>query len=286
MTLLIHAQAKLNLRLKILARESSGYHCVETVFHKIELADDVALALQPPGVRTMRCSVDVGPAEQNLAYRAALAFLERTEWETGFEISITKRIPAGGGLGGGSSDAAATLRGLNKLAPQPLSMRHLMDIAAELGSDVPFLISDAPMALAWGRGGRLLALDALPQQYVALVTPNFRIATSEAYGWLAAPKEGYIQEAEELHYWHLANWDGIALWATNDFQAVVAGRFPVLTGIIHALLSNGASMAQMTGSGSTVFGIFASPPDAEALERVIGFPVIVTRSASVGQFRL
>ena len=277
MKLLVRAQAKLNLRLKILARESSGYHCIETVFHKIELADDVTLSLQPPNIRTVRCSVDVGPAEQNLAYRAALAFLQLTQWDTGFEICITKRIPAGGGLGGGSADAAATLRALNELTAQPLPTQKLLDIAAGLGADVPFLSSDAAMALAWGRGERMLALDSLPQRYVALVIPDFRVATGQAYSWIAASREGYAPQAEELRYWHLANWGGITAWATNDFQPIIVGRFPGLTSIIQTLKSNGASIAQMTGSGSAVFGIFDALPDIKALEQALGLPVVVTQ---------
>lgn len=277
----VRAQGKLNLRLRVLARETSGYHSIETILHRIELSDDVHIVLQPPGTRAVRCSVDVGPMPQNLAYRAAVAFCEAARWTTGFDIAITKRIPAGGGLGGGSADAAATLRGLNALAPHPLSPSELLHVAVQLGADVPFLTSDAVMALAWGRGERLLSLDPLPQRTVALMTPPFRVATVDAYGWVdAARAEGDVScEAEELHYWQLANWGGIAPWAVNDFEPVVMRRFPQGGAILRALRDQGALIAGMTGSGSTLFGIFDPPPDAAALERQTGVPVVLTRTA-------
>lgn len=135
MSVLVRAHAKLNLHLAVLGREASGYHSIETVFHRIELADDVVVNVAPPGTRAVRCSVDVGPMEQNLAYRAAVAFLDATEWDTGFDIQILKRIPAGGGLGGGSADAAATLRGLNAMSPTPMPQEQLMAIASGLGAE-------------------------------------------------------------------------------------------------------------------------------------------------------
>lgn len=277
----VGAQAKLNLRLRVLARETSGYHAIETIFHRIELSDDVHITLCPPDRRTVRCSVDVGPMTQNLAYRAAVAFCEAARWTTGFDITITKRIPAGGGLGGGSADAAATLRGLNALAPHPLPATELLRIAGRLGADVPFLTSDAVMALAWGRGERLLSLDPLPSRAVALLTPPFRVATGDAYAWVDAAQvtEASPCTVEELRYWYLANWDELAPWAVNDFEPVVAHRFPLCAAVVRALRAHGARIAGMTGSGSTLFGIFDAPPDVAGLERQTGVPVVLTHTA-------
>lgn len=278
----VRANAKLNLRLAVLAREASGYHTIETVMHKIALADDVDVALAPSDTRMVTADMECGPSEHNLAGRAADAFLSATGWNTGYTIHLTKRIPSGGGLGGGSADAGATLRALNALAPTPLSPDALLAIATPLGADVPFLTSDAPMVLAWGRGERMLALDPLPERHVVLVVPKFRVATADAYGWLAQDREGTgtVPRAGELRHWHLANWTELAHWRGNDFEPVIAARHPETSGIINALHHAGAELAGMTGSGSTLFGIFEALPDVEALRRKTGGDVIVTKTAS------
>jgi 4-diphosphocytidyl-2-C-methyl-D-erythritol kinase len=277
----VRACAKLNLRLRILAREASGYHTVETILHRITLADDVIVTLRDPGTRAVDCDVDVGPAEHNLAYRAAVAFLSATGWNTGFSIQITKRIPAGGGLGGGSADAGATLRALNALAPSPLTPAQVLAVATPLGADVPFLTSDAPMALAWGRGERLLALDPLPKRHVVLVVPSFRVATGDAYRWVAESRAGQTGQfdALELHPWHLANWAELAPWGANDFEPVIGAHHPEIHEIIAALRKNGAMIAGMTGSGSTLYGVFDAPPPVERLQSVTGGTVLVTETA-------
>ena len=136
------AQAKINLALRVLAMEADGYHSIETVFLRLELGDDVELRVTS-GKRSLKCfEMRDWPAEGNLAYRAAAFFADETGWPKGFEIEIVKNIPIGGGLGGGSADAAAVLRILNGLAPKPVSEEALLDLARRLGSDVPFLVSD------------------------------------------------------------------------------------------------------------------------------------------------
>ena len=150
----VAAQAKINLGLRVLARETSGYHGIETVFQRLALADDVRVRITD-GPRTLDTrGADVGPTEKNLAWRAALAMHAATGWPAGFAITIEKRIPVGAGLGGGSADAGAVLRALNALAPHPVSELELMRIAAPLGADVPFLTGTASLAMAWGRGER------------------------------------------------------------------------------------------------------------------------------------
>jgi len=278
----VAARAKLNLHLAVLAREASGYHAIETVMHKITLADDVDVTLDASHNITVSCDVDVGPPEHNLAYRAATAYVAATSWRTGVAIRITKRIPAGGGLGGGSADAGAVLRALNTLAPSSLSTAQLLEIATPLGADVPFLTSTGAMALAWGRGERMLSLDPLPLRHVALALPRFRVATAEAYGWIAAGREHRhpTTPAVELHPWHLANWNELTPHRRNDFETVVAERHPTLLGIIATLKDGGAQMAGMTGSGSTVFGVFEAPPDRGKLEQATGCPVVITQTVT------
>src|SRR5205814_282674 len=143
------AQAKINLSLRVLGKEPDGFHSIETVFLRIALGDDVRVHIREQA-RMLRCGVMRDqPPEENLAFRAATLYSAETGWPGGFEIVIKKRIPIGGGLGGGSADAAAVLRILNTLSPSPLSAAALRDLAARLGSDVPFLTSGFVMALGW-----------------------------------------------------------------------------------------------------------------------------------------
>lgn len=276
----VQAQAKVNLLLRVLAREASGYHQLETLFARIDLADPVEVAVDT-ATREVTChGADVGPMERNLAFRAAEAFLAATGWRTGFAITIDKRIPMGGGLGGGSADAGAVLRALNALAPTPLAPDALATIALQLGADVPFLTTEEPFALAWGRGERLLALPALPPRALLLCLPPFGVETAAAFGWVAQTRATAATEAPApLTLAQLASWDGVARLAANDFEPAVTARHPEIGACLAALRAAGAEVARMSGSGSTVFGVFAGevPPLASALPA--GTRVLETRLA-------
>jgi 4-diphosphocytidyl-2-C-methyl-D-erythritol kinase len=276
------AQAKINLSLRVLAKESSGYHSIETVFLRLELGDDVRVRI------TSGRSLDVsGPAmpasglgvtEKNLAFRAGVAYAEATGWPSGFAIEIDKRIPVGGGLGGGSADAGAVLRALDALSPQPLG-EQLVTLATPLGADVPFMTIESPMALAWGRGERLFPVRALDSRAVLLVVPDFAIATADAYGWLSSDRGTYAPEAFVLAPESLATWESVRFVATNDFEPVISRRHPRISAVVDELDAAGATVAMMSGSGSAVFGIFLAPPDAAAVARATGFRVTETRTS-------
>ena len=165
----------------------------------------------------------LGPIERNLAWRAAAAFAGATGWPDAWAIELNKAIPVGGGLGGGSADAGAVLRCLNALAPAPLGAGDLLALAGGLGADVPFLTAEAPSALAWGRGERMLALPTLPVRRVHLAVFAEGVSTPEAFGALAAaraanptPVRPIVWTAERL-----ARWDDLALVAVNDFEAAI-----------------------------------------------------------------
>jgi 4-diphosphocytidyl-2-C-methyl-D-erythritol kinase len=274
----VRAQAKLNLWLHVMAREESGYHSIETLFHRIELADDVFVTLAPPGERTVVCTEDVGPAEENLAYRAAQLYCGTLDWPTGFNIRIVKRIPARGGLGGGSADAAATLRALNEMSHRKHAETALVALGRQLGADIPYLLTDAPKALAWGHGDRMLKLPALSQKHVALVIPDFGIATPEVFRSLSG--DSWWVRHQPLSVPDLTSWSRIARLAGNDLaSSMVVRKHGQLADSVTALRAAGAFMAEMTGSGSVVFGVFDFAPDAEALERATGCQVILTRTA-------
>jgi len=258
----VAAQAKVNLRLRILAREASGFHQLETLFLRLSLADDV-LVRATGGARALDVDGDVDPRllgapERNLAWRAADAYASVTGWPAGFAIELTKRIPVGGGLGGGSSDAGAVLRALDAMAPTPIGEPALLAIASRLGADVAFLASSSPYALAWGRGERLLDLRVPDEREVLLVLPPFAINTAEAYGWLAsggdaghdAPDSNGMLDADTL-----GDWQTIARLATNDFEPVVAARHPMIESVRTRLRELGCAPAMMSGSGSTLFGV-------------------------------
>lgn len=276
----VRAQAKLNVWLHVLARENSGYHSIETLFHRIDLADDITVTVAPPRAISVECSVDVGPQESNIAYHAAQLYCNAVGWESGFHIDIVKRIPVGGGLGGGSADAAATLRAMNALRAEPLPEHVILMLAARLGADVAFLATTAPMALAWARGDHMLELPALPQRHVALLVPDFSVSTGDAYRWVAELRGDSPFPPRVLSRADLMAWPrGIA---PNDFTVPVS-RNAGIRSVLHAIraLQNaGASLAGMTGSGSTLFGIFDAPADAELLGRETGCRVILTQSAS------
>ena len=279
----VPAQAKVNLRLRILAREESGYHQLETIFLRLELADLVRVR------RAAGRSLDVsggadaaalGPVEQNLAWRAAVAYLAASTVRGGFAIELEKRIPIGGGLGGGSADAGAVLRALDAMAEAPLGDNVLLRIAAELGADVPFLSTRHPCALGWGRGERLLPLAPPPARDVVLLVPAFGVRSAEAYGWLrAGPARRPGADAGLLDPAALAEWRGIATVATNDFETVVAAHHPVLAAMTEELQRAGCAPAMLSGSGSVVFGVL--PAGAPATPPTIDEPctTLMTRSA-------
>lgn len=260
----IAAQAKLNLHLRILAREESGYHSIETIFHRIDLADEILVETSERGRSIDVAGAETGPAEKNLAFRAAAAYSIRAGWPKGFRIELTKKIPIGAGLGGGSSDAAGVLRTLDFLSPQPLGENALIEIGASLGADVPFLASSAVMALAWGHGERMMGFPPLPSYDLALVTPEFSVSTADAYRWLdedraAASASEYSPLA--IDPLSLSTWAGVSSFARNDFEPVVIARHPRLAGYLERLRHSRAIFVQMTGSGSTMFGVLDSPPN-------------------------
>jgi 4-diphosphocytidyl-2-C-methyl-D-erythritol kinase len=287
----VRAQAKVNLFLRILTREASGYHGIETLFARIALVDDVVVR-PTAGSRSVEClGADAGPAEANLAWRAAVAYADATGWPAGFGIELTKRIPVGGGLGGGSADAGAVLRALNALAPAALSHPALLEIAGTLGADVPFMTMDVPLALAWGRGDRLLAMPPLPAAAMRLAVFGFGVSSAAAYTWVAE-RRGRSRmpvAARAIEVGTLASWPGVAMEATNDFEEEVTRRHPEIASALAAARSGGALLAQLSGSGATVFAIARPgatpgfgdlPSDARVIETTTAVSVedvVVTR---------
>lgn len=264
----LRAPAKINLRLRILARETTGYHQLETIFCAIDLADALELRPADRGIDLVVEGAELGPPEGNLVHRAARAFFDVAGIEPAVAIRLEKRIPAGAGLGGGSSDAAAALVGLNRLFGDPLDSDTIRRLGADLGSDVPFFLCGSPLALAWGRGERLYALPGLPQAPALVVVPPFGISTAEAYAALADRRAAAHSTPQPvvLSPDSVGGWTGIAEISGNDFEAPTFERYPGLREARNALLDAGAIVAHLSGSGSALFGVF---PDVEARDAAV-----------------
>jgi 4-diphosphocytidyl-2-C-methyl-D-erythritol kinase len=276
----VAAQAKVNLFLRVLAREASGYHQLETLFQRIELADDVCVRVDASGRSLDVRGAELGPVERNLAWRAADAYAARTGWPAGFAIEIEKRIPVGGGMGGGSADAGAVLRALDALAPAPLPPRALLALAAGLGADVPFLTAEHPLALAWGRGERMLALPPLPVRDVLLARSDTGVATAEAFAWLAAGRDGgTAPEPRVLTAADFDGWERVAALAANDFEPAVLPRHAGAAAAHAALAAAGHPIVLLSGSGATVFAV--ADPSRSAAPVASGGPTLFRSRTAV-----
>jgi 4-diphosphocytidyl-2-C-methyl-D-erythritol kinase len=267
----IAAHAKANLLLRVLSRETSGYHGLETLFVLLELADTLTVERSAGGIALAVEGADTGPVEDNLAYRAAALALEATGRRFGVQIRLIKRIPVSAGLGGGSSDAAAALHAVNTLAGNVIPRHEILQLAAQLGSDVPFLASGAPLALAWGRGERMFRLPVPAAASALLVVPPFGVSTVKAYELLdrgrdwSRPRGTVVLDAEAF-----STWGGIARLGGNDFEVPVFGKEPVLRALYEKLCATRPLLARLSGSGSALVAIYRSDQDRDAAALEIG----------------
>jgi 4-diphosphocytidyl-2-C-methyl-D-erythritol kinase len=254
----VPAYAKLNLGLRVLYRRSDGYHEIRTVFQTISLADRLDISYTP--ARTLRIEVKGTPEiPDNLVERAARLIMEALSIQGHVLFNLKKNIPAGAGLGGGSSDAAAVLLALPALAKKTIPAERLQMLAMQLGSDVPFFLYGGT-ALGLGRGEELYPLPDLPAARGLLVVPPIHSSTVEAYRDLS-PGLTSIRLQNKLNTFQQEVWRDAAgrsvTAGDNDFEDVVFARHPELRKIKEKLLRCGAKPAAMTGSGSAIFGIFA-----------------------------
>lgn len=259
--------AKVNIFLKVLSRRPDGYHEIYSLMQPVSLYDVIEISLSPGSSTHVRCKgYGVPEGRSNLACRAAEAFLEKTGVDAGVDIHITKNIPIGAGLGGGSSDAAGVLMGMNAMTGSGLSDLDLMALGAGLGSDVPFFILRGP-ALASGRGEALRRVKT-PHCHYVLVNPSIHVSTEWAYANLDLTKKA---KDNTLTYSEadFSSAEKLAGILENDLEAVTAQRYPEIGLIKDALAGYGADGSLMSGSGSTVFGVFSDATRAQtAFERI------------------
>lgn len=260
----LEARAKLNLLLRVLAREESGYHSVETLYARVDLADRLIAARTEGGVTLQVSGEDAGPAEQNLARQAARLVLQAIGGRFGVALTLEKRIPVAAGLGGGSADAAAALQAVNALAGNAVPRHELFQFAARLGADVPFCFSGARFALGWGHGERLLEIPGPPAAPGLIVAPPVAVPTAHAYRWVDETREGAgPRGAVALDLESLGAWGSIGRMAGNDFEVPVFGHHPELRAAYEALAATHPLLCRMSGSGAAVFAVYRSTGDRD-----------------------
>lgn len=270
------APAKVNLHLDVLAKRGDGYHDLLSLFQAVSLGDTIRLRVSgPDGAVRIEGAFGI-PARENLIAKAVDLFRAATGLTGGIEAAVEKRIPAGGGFGGGSSDAAAALRGLQALFETRLPIERLRDMAAAIGSDVPFFLETAAAAVE-GRGERVLAVPPRTDFALVALIPPIAVGTALAFEWIdqaatVAPhgaRQGRGMTREELVRMYADS--PVASWRfSNSFDEPVFARHPSIAALRDRLLEAGALAARLTGSGSTVIGIFRDRDEALAAARSRG----------------
>ena len=287
----VAAPGKVNLILRVLDRRLDSYHNLWSVMQAFDLADTViAEADGSEGIRMTCEGADLPTDSANLAYRAVECVLARLGLRRGVRIVVRKRLPVAAGVGGGSSDAAATIRALATLLETGWSRTEMAAVGEEVGSDVPFFFY-GPTALVEGRGERVSPLQLEGERWLLLVNPGIAIPTAWAYGKLAAARANRTKQPDRLPRFEphpvageppVMKWDELLPLIENDFAPVMEAEYPVLREIRLLLGERGAEAAMLSGSGSTVFGLFATEQSAraasEGLDRRPGWRAWVTRT--------
>jgi 4-diphosphocytidyl-2-C-methyl-D-erythritol kinase len=289
----LRAFAKVNLRLRILGCRADGYHELRTIFQTISLHDTLELDT----LRDSRVEFSIEGNESlaaeslkdNLVYRAIQAARRELDWRRGIRARLVKRIPVGRGLGGGSSDAAAALIGMMRLAHTEISAARLIEIGSSLGADVPFFLYGGT-ALGIGRGDEIYPLPDAAHSSVLVVSPRaIAVRTADSYKWLAASARPQLTKrgsTPKLWSFCALCWSAQGTALANDFEAAVFPRYPRLRNIKRELLRQGAEEATLAGSGSAVFALFRSPAMARrAAQRFPKDSVFICETVSRGDYR-
>lgn len=256
-----------------------GYHRLKTLFARISWADEICLRLRPCGLTVRTHPPELFPQRKNLCRAAALALQREAGVRAGARVLLKKKIPIGAGLGGGSSDAAAVLKGLCRLWKLPLPIPRLARLGARLGSDVCFFLYDTPYAVGTGRGEHILPLrpQKIKTYWIVLLFPRFSLSTREVYGNLRKfqrlPNPNLTAPAnlDRLRF-HLERGSFLENWVDflfNRLEDVVVPSYPEIGHIQRSLQKLGASQARLSGSGSCVFGLFSSRSQAIRTARAL-----------------
>ena len=285
--IIVRSYAKVNFGLQVLGKREDGFHEIRTILQSVDLHDRIVLdRRREPGIEFASNSTDLHP-RRNLVCDAIRLFFRKLKIRGGIKVYLDKRIPIGAGLGGGSSNAAATLRGLSILCQRPQPIGQMLEWGGELGSDVPFFLLGGK-CLGVGTGAEVYPLEDSPKQYILLVVPSFPVSTAGAYSRLSLKltKKGSLGKISAFCSGYLNSLGG-ALALGNDFESVVFSDFPQLKKIKQLLIQSGARGAGLSGSGSALFGVFGSPKElfmARSAMKAEDIRLIETRTVNRVEF--
>ena len=258
-TLTLCAPAKINYLLDVIGKRADGYHDLRMIMQRVNLCDEITLTLtNTPGISVICNSSGAPNGPNNIAWKAAQALLDIAESDNGVNIVITKNIPVAAGLGGGSSDAATVLLGLNELLKLGLTDQQLMETGRKLGADVPFFIF-RKTALAEGIGEKLTYLPDMPKCWIVLINPGVHVSTAWVYRSLQLTNKGELNSIPKF----FKSIEDVVAILSNDLESVTIQAFQVIAKIKECLMDSGAIGSMMSGSGPTVFGVFKSFDAAE-----------------------
>jgi 4-diphosphocytidyl-2-C-methyl-D-erythritol kinase len=267
----VRAHAKINCGLRILGKRTDGYHEIRTIYQTVALHDRLEIHLEKSGKRIeVECDDPAVPAGRaNLVYRACQLWRKARKYRGAIHVRVEKRIPLGSGLGGASSDAAATILGLERLGGDRLDLPRRLALAAQLGSDVPLFLLGGRV-LGCSRGEEVYPLQDLPARHCLIAFPGFSVSTAEAYREVGRrlTKRGKAPKMESFGAWPQfpsLNWGP----AENDFEQVVFAWWPELAHFKRRLIRAGAELASLTGSGSALFGLFLSANQLDRASKII-----------------
>ena len=253
-----NAFAKINLFLKVLSSREDGYHQISTLFERINLSDSISIEINKKSTIITCDNPKVPTGEGSLLMETVKAFNRATEKETGFDISVGKKIPIAAGLGGGSSDAAAILNGMNEITGKPLSRKRLLEIGKDLGADIPFFISNCRFGFGTERGDIIQEAETGVELQHILIKASFDVSTKDVYDEVSAFNLTKDRGVDRMFNAFLKENDVTSLTENlcNDLQAIVLRKFPVLDNVFLELKKAGAKGVLLSGSGPTIFGIF------------------------------
>lgn len=282
--MIFKAYAKINLTLDILGTREDGYHEVAMIMQSIGLHDDLFLEKTDAGVELTVDNSELAADESNLCYKAAKLMTDEFKLHSGIKINLTKRVPMGAGLGGGSADAAAVIRGMNEIFSLNAPQEKLAEISAKIGSDIPFCIMGGTQ-FATGRGEILQKLPDFPKTYLVLIKPAFSVSTPRAYKMYdnthsvkRPDNEGIIAALKN------GDTNNIYSMMGNVLEAPIAKEYPEINEYKEMMMNEGAIFAQMTGSGSVVFAVAndmrSANKIAEAMKTKTSYEVFVTETIS------
>ncbi|MBS4027391.1 MAG: 4-(cytidine 5'-diphospho)-2-C-methyl-D-erythritol kinase [Ignavibacteriales bacterium] len=265
--MLLRAYAKINLGLRVLRKRADGFHDIETVFHRINLFDEIELTACDAGISISCANENIPLDAGNLCVQAAMLFQQETNIHRGVDIKLNKIIPVGAGLGGGSSDAATVLLALSELWKIPVPFLKLRELALKLGSDVPYFLLDGT-AYATGRGEVLEYFPFTVPYWIVVLFPNEQIFTKWAYQHVRV-KDDYKKSIKEILLENIHDMEQLREHLDNDFEEPIFEQFPLIRDLRKGFYLSGAEYVSLSGSGSAMYGFYKDENDARKFQRTM-----------------